>query len=133
MSGAVASINMDELTESRPVTNVSQALAGLAAGVNVSSSSNRPGDDNASILVRGQGTLNSSAPLIIIDGVEQGINTVNPQDIESVSVLKDAASASIYGSRAANGVILITTKKGKSGKSRSTTTDTYLSSLSARL
>jgi len=116
MSGAVASINMDELTESRPVTNVSQALAGLAAGVNVSSSSNRPGDDNASILVRGQGTLNSSAPLIIIDGVEQGINTVNPQDIESVSVLKDAASASIYGSRAANGVILITTKKGKSGK-----------------
>ena len=116
MSGAVASINMDELTESRPVTNVSQALAGLAAGVNVSSGSNRPGDDNASILVRGQGTLNSSAPLIIIDGVEQGINTVNPQDIESVSVLKDAASASIYGSRAANGVILITTKKGKSGK-----------------
>ena len=107
---------MDELTESRPVTNVSQALAGLAAGVNVSSGSNRPGDDNASILVRGQGTLNSSAPLIIIDGVEQGINTVNPQDIESVSVLKDAASASIYGSRAANGVILITTKKGKSGK-----------------
>ena len=115
MTGAVASINMDELTESRPITNVSQALAGLAAGVNVSSASNRPGDDNASILVRGQGTLNSSSPLIIIDGVEQGINTVNPQDIESVSVLKDAASAAIYGSRAANGVILITTKKGKSG------------------
>lgn len=115
MSGAVASINMNELTESRPITNVSQALAGLAAGVNVSSGSNIPGNDNASILVRGQGTLNSSSPLIIIDGVEQGINTVNPQDIESVSVLKDAASASIYGSRAANGVILITTKKGKSG------------------
>ena len=115
MSGAVASINMTELTESRPITNVSQALAGLAAGVNVSSGSNIPGNDNASILVRGQGTLNSSSPLIIIDGVEQGINTVNPQDIESVSVLKDAASASIYGSRAANGVILITTKKGKSG------------------
>lgn len=115
MTGAVASINMNELTESRPVTNVSQALAGLAAGVNVSSSSNIPGNDNASIRVRGQGTLNSSSPLIIIDGVEQGINTVNPQDIESVSVLKDAASASIYGSRAANGVILITTKKGKSG------------------
>lgn len=115
MTGAVASINMEELTESRPVTNVSQALAGLAAGVNVSSASNRPGSDNASILVRGQGTLNSSAPLIVIDGVEQGINTINPQDIESVSVLKDAASASIYGSRAANGVILITTKKGKAG------------------
>ena len=115
MTGAVASINMNELTESRPVTNVSQALAGLAAGVNVSSSSNIPGNDNAWIRVRGQGTLNSSSPLTIIDGVEQGINTVNPQDIESVSILKDAASASIYGSRAANGVILITTKKGKSG------------------
>lgn len=116
MSGAVASINMNELTESRPITNVSQALAGLAAGVNVSSGSNIPGNDNASILVRGQGTLNSSSPLIIIDGVEQGINTVNPQDIESVSVLKDAASASIYGSRAANGVIVIESKTPKPGR-----------------
>lgn len=71
MSGAVASINMNELTESRPITNVSQALAGLAAGVNVSSGSNIPGNDNASILVRGQGTLNSSSPLIIIDGVDR--------------------------------------------------------------
>lgn len=116
MTGSVSSINMNELTESRPITNVSQALAGLAAGVQVTSSSNQPGNDNASILVRGQGTLNTSSPLVIIDGVEQGINTVNPQDIESVSILKDAASAAIYGSRAANGVILITTKTGKKGK-----------------
>ncbi len=116
MTGSVSSINMNQLTESRPITNVSQALAGLAAGVSVTSSANQPGNDNASILVRGQGTLNSSAPLIIIDGVEQGINTVNPQDIESISVLKDAASSAIYGSRAANGVILITTKTGKAGK-----------------
>lgn len=115
LTGSVASINMNELTESRPITNTSHALAGMVAGVSVRSGKNQPGDDNAGILVRGQGTLNSSAPLIIIDGVEAGINTVNPQDIESMSVLKDAASASIYGSRAANGVVLITTKQGKEG------------------
>lgn len=116
MTGSVSAVNVAELAESRPITNVSQALAGMAAGVSVRSNNNQPGNDNASILVRGQGTLNSSAPLVIIDGAEAGINTVNPQDIESVSILKDAASAAIYGSRAANGVILITTKKGKAGK-----------------
>ncbi len=115
LTGSVSSINVSELTESRPITNVSQALAGMAAGVQVASSSNQPGNDNADIKVRGQGTLNTSSPLIIIDGVESNINSVNPQDIESMSVLKDAASASIYGSRAANGVILITTKQGKAG------------------
>ena len=115
LSGSVSTINVAELTESRPITNVSHALAGLAAGVNVQGSTNQPGNDNASIKVRGQGTLNDSAPLVIIDGVEAGINTVNPQDIESMTVLKDAASSAIYGSRAANGVILITTKQGKAG------------------
>lgn len=116
MTGSVSAINVSKLSESRPITNVSQALAGMAAGVSVTSNHNQPGNDNSSILVRGQGTLNSSAPLVIIDGSEGGINTVNPQDIESVSVLKDAASSAIYGSRAANGVILITTKSGKKGK-----------------
>ena len=116
LSGSVASVNMDDIAEKRPITNLSSGLAGMAAGVSVTSSSNKPGDDNASILVRGQGTLNNSSPLVIIDGVESNINTVAPQDVESMTVLKDAASASIYGSRAANGVILITTKKGKSGK-----------------
>lgn len=115
LSGSVSSVNVSELTESRPVTNVSQVLAGMAAGVQVSSTANQPGNNDASISVRGQGTLNTSSPLIIIDGVESAINTVNPQDIESMSVLKDAASAAIYGSRAANGVILITTKQGKKG------------------
>lgn len=115
LSGSVSSINVNELAESRPVNNVSQALAGLAAGVSVISSSNQPGNDNASIKIRGVGTLNTSSPLIIVDGVESSISSVNPQDIESMSILKDAASASIYGSRAANGVILITTKKGKAG------------------
>lgn len=115
LSGSVASVNVGKIVESRPITNLSQALAGAAAGIQVTSSANRPGSDEATILVRGQGTLNSSSPLIIVDGVESSINAVNPQDIASVSVLKDAASSAIYGSRAANGVILITTKKGESG------------------
>ncbi len=116
LSGSVASINVAELQESRPVSNISQALTAQAAGVRVNMSNNQPGDDNASIKIRGVGTLNNSSPLVIIDGMEGGINSVSPQNIESISVLKDAASASIYGSRAANGVILITTKKGQSGK-----------------
>lgn len=115
LTGSVSSINAEKIAENRPISNISQALAGLAAGVNVTSTSNQPGNDNAKIRVRGVGTLNDAAPLVIIDGVESGINTVNPADIESMSILKDAASAAIYGSRAANGVILITTKKGTAG------------------
>ena len=115
LSGSVSAINVSELTESRPATNISQAMAGLAAGVQVTSANNRPGNDDATIIIRGQGTLNSSAPLVIIDGMEGSISSVNPSDIESISVLKDAASAAIYGSRAANGVVLITTKSGKTG------------------
>ena len=115
LSGSVAAVNVEELTESRPITNVGHVLAGMAAGVNVQSSSNQPGNDDAAIRVRGQGTLNDAAPLVIIDGVEASISSINPQDIEAMSVLKDAASSAIYGSRAANGVILITTKQGKAG------------------
>ena len=74
---------MNTLTESRPVTNVSNALAGLAAGLQVTSSSNRPGDDNASILIRGKGTLNNSSPLVIIDGMEGEMNSLNVHDIEN--------------------------------------------------
>ena len=116
LTGSVNSIDVAELTESRPITDVSQGLAGMAAGVLVTSNSNMPGNNTASIMIRGQGTLNNSSPLVIIDGVEGSLNSVQPQDIESLSVLKDAASAAIYGSRAANGVILITTRTGKQGK-----------------
>ena len=115
LTGSVASVDMGEIAEKRPITNLSSGLAGMAAGVSVTSSSNVPGNDNASILVRGQGSLNNSAPLVIIDGVESNINTVAPQDVETMTVLKDAASAAIYGVQAANGVILITTKQGKKG------------------
>ena len=87
LSGSVASVNMDDISEKRPITNLSSGLAGMAAGVSVTSSSNKPGDDNASILVRGQGTLNNYSPLVIIDGVESNINTVAPQDVESMTCL----------------------------------------------
>lgn len=116
LTGSVANVNIAELSESRPITDVSQGLAGMAAGVQVTSGSNKPGDNTATIMIRGQGTLNNAAPLVIIDGVEGALSSVHPQDIESLSVLKDAASAAIYGSRAANGVILITTRAGKQGK-----------------
>lgn len=117
LTGSVASVDMTKISETRPITNVSSGLAGLVPGLYVKSSNNIPGSD-ASLLVRGQGTLNDSAPLVIIDGVEGSFNSVTPQDIATVSVLKDAASSAIYGSRAANGVILITTKKGEKGKIR---------------
>lgn len=115
LTGSVSAINVSEISESRPITNISTGLSGLVPGLHVNSGSNRPGNDNATLTIRGQGTLNNSSPLIIIDGVESDISSVNPTDIENMSVLKDAASSSIYGSRAANGVILISTKKGKAG------------------
>ena len=116
LTGAVASVNFADQAMSRPITNVSSALAGLSAGVQVMQNSGQPGSDGATIRVRGVGTLNNSDPLVIVDGMESVMDAVNPQDIENISVLKDAASSAIYGSRAANGVILITTKRGKAGK-----------------
>jgi TonB-linked SusC/RagA family outer membrane protein len=118
MTGAVSSIDMSKLAESRPITSLSAGLAGLAAGVFVNQSGGRPGYDGATIRVRGQGTLNNSDPLIVIDGAVGDMNNVNPQDVESISILKDAASSSIYGSRAANGVILITTRRGREGSAK---------------
>lgn len=113
LTGAVSSVNTGAL-EDRPVTNVTNALAGLAAGLTVTNSGgNTPGYESQSILVRGQGTLNNSAPLVVVDGMTGiALSDINPQDIENISILKDAASAAIYGSRAANGVILITTRHG---------------------
>lgn len=113
LTGSVSSVNFEDQVASRPVTNVSSALAGLSSGVQVMQTSGRPGDDGASILIRGVGTMNNSSPLVIVDGMEGLMDSVNPQDIETISILKDAASCAIYGSRAANGVILITTKRGK--------------------
>ncbi len=116
LTGAVASIQMSDVVESRPITSLSAGLAGQAPGLSVTQGSGRPGSDGGTLRVRGQGTLNNANPLVVIDGVVGDMNLINPQDVESISVLKDAASASIYGSRAANGVILITTKRGRNNE-----------------
>lgn len=116
LTGSVGTIQFDDKIDSRPITNVSSALAGLSSGMNVRQSSGQPGSDGASIKIRGVGSMSgSSSPLIIIDGIQGVLDAVNPQDIASISILKDAASGAIYGSQAANGVILITTKKGQKG------------------
>lgn len=113
LTGSVTSINFADQTEGRPIMSVSSALSGLAAGMNVTQASGQPGSDGATIRVRGNGTFNTNSPLVLVDGIEWSMDNVNPNDIESISVLKDAASTAIYGTRAANGVILITTKNGK--------------------
>ena len=111
ITGSVATID-SEVIENRALTSAGAALSGTTAGVFVSQNSGEAGQDEISIRVRGQSTLNNSAPLIIIDGIEGDINLLNPNDIESISVLKDAASGAIYGSRAANGVVVVKTKRG---------------------
>jgi len=115
LTGAVGSVQMSDM-ESRPLTNASLALQGTIAGVYALQSSGKPGDDNAVIDIRGVGTFGDNSPLVVIDGFPGNMSDVNANDIKSISVLKDAASSSIYGNRAANGVILITTKKGTSGE-----------------
>lgn len=116
LSGSVATVNSKEL-QNRPIQNLTNGLQGLMPGVTITGTNGAPGMDNGQIRVRGTGTLNTASPYILIDGIESGtLNSVDPNDIESISVLKDAASAAIYGSKASNGVILITTKRGQTGK-----------------
>lgn len=121
LTGSVSSISAGAFAD-RPITNATNALAGLASGLTVTNSGgNTPGYEAQSILVRGQGTLNNAAPLVVVDGMTGvAISDINPQDIENISVLKDAASSAIYGSRAANGVILITTRHGAESAPRLT-------------
>ena len=116
VTGSISTIDVGETLDNRPITNASQALSGKAAGVWASQNSGKPGSDAAQIRIRGWGTMNNSEPLVLIDGVEGSFDEVNPQDIKIISVLKDAASAAIYGSKAANGVVLITTKEGQYGQ-----------------
>ncbi|SFC68147.1 TonB-linked outer membrane protein, SusC/RagA family [Parapedobacter composti] len=113
LTGAVGSIRAEDFA-ARPIVSVNQALQGQLPGVTVVNTNGRPGTNNTNIRIRGINTLNNAGPLVVIDGVPGGdMSILNPEDVESVSVLKDAASASIYGVRGANGVILVTTKKGR--------------------
>ncbi len=119
--GAVSSIDEKSL-KSRPVQNISQALQGVVPGLNLSVTNGGGAmDSQMSMNIRGAGTIgdgSNSSPLVLIDGVEGSLNSISPNDVESISFLKDAASSSIYGSRAAFGVILVTTKSGKKGKAK---------------
>ena len=116
LTGAVSSISSEDLDE-RPVANTANLLSGMAPGLQVTQASGTAGGDDPVITIRGIGTLNNSNPLVLVDGTESSMNDVIPSDIESISVLKDASAAAIYGSRAANGVILITTKRATEGLS----------------
>lgn len=119
ITGSVSTIDSKEIT-STPVLRVEQALQGRASGVQVTQNSGAPGS-GLNVRIRGIGTVNNSDPLYVVDGMPvEGMDFLNPGDIESISVLKDAASAAIYGSRAANGVVLITTKKGKNNQKLTT-------------
>jgi TonB-linked SusC/RagA family outer membrane protein len=127
LTGSVETVKASEISR-QPVMQTSQALAGLVPGLSATQNSGQPGGDGATIRIRGIGTLGSGAknnPLILVDGIPDDINGIDPSDINSISVLKDASAAAIYGSRAANGVILITTNRGKAGV-LSTTYNTYI-------
>ncbi len=114
--GSVSQITSENL-ENRPVSSLSNAITGQMSGVTVIQRSGKPGFNDGTIRIRGVGSFGATpSPLILVDGIPGSMNEINPNDIESISVLKDASSAAIYGARAANGVILITTKKGKEGK-----------------
>ena len=115
VTGAVATVNYSDIAESRPVTTTAAMLRGASAGVSVAQTSSMPGQETIEIRVRGIGTLNDSSPLVIVDGFESSLSKVNPSDIETISILKDAASCAIYGNRGANGVVLVTTKSAKEG------------------
>ena len=122
LTGSVVSVNLEKEANSRPVTTVAQALQGMAAGLDILQGSGKPGAENFSVNIRGVGTMNDASPLVLVDGMEMSLSDVNPMDIESISILKDAASCAIYGNRGANGVILVTTKSGTEGKANVTYT-----------
>ena len=114
LTGSVTTIDAEEIIK-RPGTNVASLLQGKITGLQVSSHSGKPGDENNVLRIRGLGTFSAagSEPLVLINGIAGDMTNLDPNDVESISVLKDAASSAIYGARAANGVILITTKRGK--------------------
>tara|TARA_R110000751_G_scaffold87039_2_gene172797 strand:+ start:4206 stop:7355 length:3150 start_codon:yes stop_codon:yes gene_type:complete len=124
VTGSIASISPEEIT-SLPTSDVTEMLEGRLPGVQIMSD-NSPGG-GTSIRVRGFGTINNNDPLVVVDGVpvSNGLNGINPSDIETIQVLKDAASSSIYGSRAANGVVVVTTKKGSKNGSYAISLDAY--------
>lgn len=131
MSGAVAQISGKELVN-RPVPNVTSALQGLSPGLTILRGNGQPGDEGYGIRIRGFTSANSADALVLVDGIEQDINLLDPNDVESISVLKDASASAIYGARAAAGVILVTTKQGSAGKTRVSVSSYYGINITAR-
>ena len=126
LTGAVSTVRFDEQLSSRSLPSASLALQGKVPGLAISQNSGMAGRNDVEMLVRGMGTVNNSKPLVVVDGMpDVDINRINMDDIANISVLKDASSASVYGSRAANGVILITTKSGKANKSQINASASY--------
>lgn len=115
LTGAITSVKADDL-ENRTSSNVVNMLTGQLPGVTIMQNSGQPGEDVGTLRVRGIGTLGNSDAMVVVDGVESSLSNIDPNDIENIAVLKDAAASAIYGVRAANGVILVTTKKGKIGR-----------------
>ncbi|WP_026063079.1 SusC/RagA family TonB-linked outer membrane protein [Pedobacter arcticus] len=122
ITGAISSINNEELMKS-PLANVANSIAGKVTGLSTIQSSGQPGADNPEIFVRGVASLSTaqSQPLMIVDGVERSFMSLDPNEIESISILKDASATAVYGVRGANGVIIVTTRRGKIGKPKIST------------
>ena len=131
VTGATEVVTGDEITK-RPVSNITKGLQGYMPGVTVQDFGGRPGSDGAQVRIRGATTLGNNGALILVDGVVGDINNLDPLDIESVSVLKDAASAAIYGARAANGVMIIKTRRGKNTGGLKITYDGYVATQKAQ-
>lgn len=117
VTGALSSVKSEDIVRT-PVSSVNNVLAGQLSGVTTIQYSGEPGADAATIYVRGKGTWTDSTPLIQVDGVERSMSDINPEDIESITVLKDASATAVFGVRGANGVILVTTKRGAEGKAK---------------
>lgn len=115
VTGSLSSVKSEDIVRT-PVSSVGNVLAGQLSGVTTVQYSGEPGSDAATIFVRGKGTWSDSSPLIQVDGVERSMSDINPEDIESITVLKDASATAVFGVRGANGVILVTTKRGAQGK-----------------
>lgn len=131
LSGAVAQVSGKELIN-RPTPNVTGALQGMLPGLTVLRGSGQPGDEDYGIRIRGFSSANQASALVLVDGIEQDLNLIDANDIESISVLKDASASAIYGARAAAGVILVTTKRGSPGKTRVTFNSYYGINITAR-
>lgn len=131
LTGAVTAISGEDL-RNRPVPNATAALQGQVPGVVVTRSGGQPGKEGYNLRIRGTNSINGTGALVLVDGIQMDLNLINPDDIESISFLKDAAAAAIYGARAAGGVVLVTTKSSTSGKTRINLNSFYSFNITAR-